>query len=169
MCVATWLPQHVRIKRITSANFWSNGDPYQVVQLLLYPGSIITCFAGFFISFVWPETTAAFRHRGFLTHWPNFCKNDRFQGLRGMKWLQNYWSLFTVLRIGQHERSKIEIMGFSKADVDKLREFASRFSWEDNLRIKKCRRESNYWTKLYLRHNSKLSCYEEERSKRKRE
>lgn len=52
--------------------------------------------------------------------------------------------MFTVLRKGQHERSKIEIMGFSKADVDKLREFASRFSWADNLRIKKCRRESNY-------------------------
>lgn len=32
-------------------------------------------------------------------------------------------------------------MGFGKADVNKLREFLSRFSWEDNLRIKKYRRE----------------------------
>jgi len=50
-------------------------------------------------------------------------------------------------------------MGFGKEDIDKLREFVSKFSWEDNLRIKKCRRESNYWKKLCLRHNNKLFCY----------
>jgi len=59
-------------------------------------------------------------------------------------------------------------MGFGKEDIDKLREFVSKFSWEDNLRIKKCRRESNYWKKLCLRHNNKLFCYEGERNQHKK-